>query len=59
MSTLETFTKLAAMHSTNQADRLAFHVGLLEEHIKAQDRLLDTFTQELDQIILELSQEKA
>jgi len=59
MSTLETIAQLAAMYSTNQADRLAFHVGLLEEYIKAQDRLLDTFTQELDQIIIELSQEKS
>ena len=58
MTNLEKFAQLAAAHSTNQADRLAFHIGLLEAHIKEQDSLLETFQQELDQIIIDISQEQ-
>jgi hypothetical protein len=59
MTALENFAQLAAKHSNNQADRLAFHVGMLEAHIRYQDQLLETFQQELDQIIIELSKEQA
>jgi hypothetical protein len=55
MTQLETFNQIAAKYSSNQADRLAFHVGLLEGHIKAQDRLMETFRQELDEVINLLS----
>lgn len=59
MTTLDTFTELAAKYSSNQADRLAFHVGLLEGHIKSQDRLLETFRQELDEVINLLERSKS
>jgi hypothetical protein len=59
MTALENFTQLAAKYSDNQADRLAYHVGLLEAHIRHQDQLLETFQQELDQIIIEMHKEQA
>ena len=59
MTTLENFEQLAAKFSDNQADRLAYHVGLLEAHIRHQDDLLETFQQELDQIIVELTKEQS
>ena len=59
MTALENFTQLAAKYSDNQADRLAYHVGLLEAHIRHQDDLLETFRQEFDQIIIELTREQA
>jgi hypothetical protein len=59
MTALENFTQLAAKYSDNQANRLAYHVGLLEAHIRHQDQLLETFQQELDQIIIEMHKEQA
>ena len=59
MTVLENFAQLAAKYSSNPRDRLAFHVGLLEAHIRSQDELLETFKQELDQIVLELLQEQS
>ena len=59
MTVLENFAQLAAKYSSNPRDRLAFHVGLLEAHIRSQDALLETFQQELDQILIELSQEQS
>jgi len=59
MTQLETFNQLAAKYSSNQADRLAFHVGLLEGHIKSQDRLMETFRQELDEVINLLSRSRS
>jgi len=59
MTVLENFAQLAAAHSTNYADRLALHIKLLEAHILSQDELLETFQQELDQILIELTQEQS
>jgi hypothetical protein len=59
MTVLENFAQLAAKYSSNPRDRLAFHVGLLEAHIRSQDALLETFQQELDQILIELTQEQS
>jgi hypothetical protein len=59
MTTIETFSALAAKHSDNQADRLAYHVGLLEAYVQYQEQLLQICQQELSQIITELSQEQA
>jgi|LakMenEpi03Aug12_release.lakeMendotaPanAssembly.Ray.scaffolds.fasta_scaffold105411_7 hypothetical protein len=59
MTVLENFAQLAASHSTNYADRVALHIKLLEAHIQSQDALLETFQQELDQILIELSQEQS
>jgi hypothetical protein len=59
MTALENFSQLAAKYSDNQADRLAYHVGLLEAHIKHQDELLATFQQEFEQIIFEMNKEQS
>jgi hypothetical protein len=40
-------------------ERLALYVELLEAHIQQQDQLLETYKQELDQIIIELSTEQS
>lgn len=50
---------LAFKSRDNPQDRLALYVELLEAHIRSQDALLETFQQELDQIIIELSQEQS
>ena len=59
MQILEKFTQLAAKYSDNQADRLAYHVGLLEAHIRHQEELLETFQQEYDQIITQIHKEQS
>ena len=59
MTVLENFAQLAASHSINETDRIAFYIELLEAHIRSQDELLETFQQELDQILIELSQEQS
>jgi hypothetical protein len=50
---------LAFKSRDNPQDRLALYVELLEAHIQSQDALLETFQQELDQILIELSQEQS
>ena len=50
---------LAFKSRDNPQDRLALYVELLEAHIQSQDELLKTFQQELDQILIELSQEQS
>jgi hypothetical protein len=50
---------LAFKSRDNPQDRLALYVELLEAHIQSQDALLETFQQELDQILIELTQEQS
>jgi hypothetical protein len=50
---------LAFKSRSHPQERLALYVELLEAHIQQQDQLLETFQQELDQIIIELSKEQA
>ena len=50
---------MAYASRNNPQECLALYVELLEAHIKQQDQLLETFQQELDQIIIELSKEQA
>jgi hypothetical protein len=50
---------LAFKSRDNPQDRLALYVELLEAHIQSQDELLETFKQELDQILIELTQEQS
>jgi hypothetical protein len=59
MTALENFKQLAAKYSDNQADRLAYHVGLLEAHIRYQEELLETFQGEFDQIIIQMNKEQS
>jgi len=50
---------LAFKSRDNPQDRLALYVELLEAHIQSQDALLETFQQELDLLLIELTQEQA
>ena len=50
---------LAFKSRDNPQDRLALYVELLEAQIQSQDALLETFQQELDQILIELTQEQS
>lgn len=50
---------LAFKSRDNPQDRLALYVELLEAHIQSQDALLETFQQELDQILIELTKEQS
>ena len=50
---------LAYASRSHPQERLALYVELLEAHIQQQDQLLETYKQELDQIIIELSKEQA
>ena len=59
MTVLENLAQLAASHSINYADRLGLHIKLLEAHIRSQDEVLKTFQQELNLLLIELSQEKS
>jgi hypothetical protein len=45
--------------SDKPQEQHACYVALLEAHIETQDHLLETFQQELDQIIIELLQEQS
>jgi hypothetical protein len=58
MNTLQTFEALAAKYSDDPRTRLAFHVGMLEAHIRSQDRLIAILEQEIRQLIIEINQEK-
>ena len=59
MNDTDRLKDLAFKSRDNPQDRLALYVELLEAHIQSQDALLETFQQELDQILIELSQEQS
>jgi len=50
---------LAFKSSDNPQEQIACYVALLESHIETQNQLLETFQQELDLLLLELTQEKS
>jgi hypothetical protein len=50
---------LAFQSRSNPQERLALYVELLEAHVKHQANLLETFKQELEQIIIKLSKEQS
>jgi hypothetical protein len=50
---------LAFKSSTNPQEQIACYVALLESHIETQNHLLETFQQELDQILIELTKEQS
>jgi hypothetical protein len=50
---------LAFASRNNPQECLALYVELLEAHIQQQDRLMETFKQELDEVIIELSTEQS
>lgn len=59
MNTLQEFEALAAAYSDDPRIRLAFHVGLLQGHIRSQDHLIAILELEIRQLTLELSKEQA
>jgi hypothetical protein len=59
MNTLQTFEALAATYSDDPRTRLAYHVGLLQGHIRKQDHLIAILEQEIRQLTLEINQEQA
>lgn len=59
MNTLQTFEALASAYSDDPRTRLAYHLGLLQGHIRSQDHLIAILELEIRQLILELSKEQA
>jgi len=59
MNTLQTFEALAVRYSDDPRTRLAYHVGLLQGHIRKQDHLIAILEQEIRQLTLEINQEQA
>ena len=59
MNTLQTFEALAAKYSDDPRTRLAYHVGLLQGHIRKQDHLIAILEQEIRQLTLEIYQEQS
>ena len=56
--TLDQMNAVATKYSEDPRNRLAFHVGMLEAHIRSQDRLIEILEQEVRQLIIEINQEK-
>ena len=59
MNTLQTFEALASAYSDDPRTRLAYHVGLLQGHIRKQDHLIAILEQEIRQLTLEINREQA
>jgi hypothetical protein len=59
MNTLQAFEALAATYSDDPRTRLAYHVGLLQGHIRSQDHTIAILQQEIRQLINELLLEQA
>ena len=59
MNKLQEFEALAAAYSDDPRTRLAFHLGLLQGHIRSQDHLIAILELEIRQMTLELSKEQA
>ena len=59
MDTLQNFEQLAAAYSDDPRTRLAFHLGLLQGHIRSQDQTIAILEDEIQQLIKELSLEQS
>ncbi len=59
MNTLQAFEQLAATYSDDPRTRLAFHVGLLQGHIRSQDHTIAILEEEIRQMINQLNKELA
>ena len=59
MNTLQAFEQLAATYSDEPRTRLAFHLGLLQGHIRSQDHTIAILEEEIRQMINQLSKEQA
>jgi hypothetical protein len=56
--TLEQMETAAAKYSDDPRTRLAYHVGMLEAHIRSQNYLIEVLEQEVRQLIIEINQEQ-
>jgi hypothetical protein len=59
MNTLQAFEQLAATYSDDPRTRLAFHLGLLQGHIRSQDHTIAILEEEIRQMINQLNKEQA
>jgi hypothetical protein len=59
MNDLAYLKDLAFKAGDNAQDQIALYISLLEAHIGSQNALLQVTQHELDQILIELSQEKS
>lgn len=59
MNTLQAFEQLAATYSDDPRTRMAFHLGLLQGHIRSQDQTIAILEDEIQQLIKELSLEQS
>jgi hypothetical protein len=59
LQTLQAFESLAATYSDDPRTRLAYHLGLLQGHIRSQDHTIAILQQEIRQLINELLLEQA
>jgi hypothetical protein len=59
MNDLAYFKELAFKNGGNAQDQIACYVELLEAHIGSQNAVIDTFVEELNLLLLELTQEKS
>ena len=59
LQTLQAFESLAATYSDDPRTRLAYHLGLLQGHIRSQDHTIAILQQEIRQLINELSLEQS
>lgn len=59
MNKLQEFEAFAAAYSDDPQTRMAYHLGLLQGHIRSQDHLIAILELEIRQLTLELSKEQA
>jgi hypothetical protein len=59
LQTLQAFESLAATYSDDPRTRLAYHLGLLQGHIRSQDHTIAILQQEIRQLINQLLLEQA
>ena len=59
MNTLQAFEQLAATYSDEPRTRLAYHLGLLQGHIRSQDHTIAILEEEIRQMINQLNKELA
>ena len=59
MNTLQAFEQLAATYSDDPRTRLAFHLGMLQGHIRSQDHTIAILEEEIRQMINQLNKEQA
>jgi ubiquinone biosynthesis protein UbiJ len=59
LQTLQAFESLAARYSDDPRTRLAYHLGLLQGHIRSQDHTIAILEEEIRQMINQLNKELA